>query len=548
MRKTQFVAILVILLSLFLPFSGQTSHAAAKVLHVQGIEFSSFDPQRTGRNDQGAIESALFRGLLRYDENGNPAPSIAQDVPTLANGGISADGKTITYKLRDWKWSDGKGVITADDFVYTFQRLVDPTTGAPYGNFLNDLVVNATDIQAGKQPATTLGVKAVDPKTFQVSLLKPVPFFNNIASMWIGYVVRKDNVERSGLPKAKAWTDPANGEVVGSGPFRITSWDHGKKIVYERNPNYSGTAAKLDEIDFSIINDPTEAFAAYKNDELDIVGVPPNGYDSIKADPQLSKELTSYTVTCTNYLGMNNATKPFDNPKVRAAFTYAMDRDTREKVVDHDLNVKQLTWLPKGIPGYEPDLGKQYDFDPAKAKQALADAGYEDGKGFPDVTFNYPSAGDGQTTADWYKAQFKKVLNIDIKLNPMDTTAYLDTFNDPTKRLPGLYEYGWCADYAYPSDWMQLVWGTNQSNNVIGYSNPAFDTLSQKADTELDQQKAITEYQQAEAMLLADFPVIMLNSPQPTRLVKPRVQNLKPSPLDAGVIGSFFWEDIDLTQ
>src|SRR5258706_7642741 len=117
---------------------------------------------------------------------------------------------------------------------------------------------------------------------------------------------------------------------------------------------------------------------------------------------------------------MNTGKPPFDNKKVREAFTYALNRDLREKVIDKSINVKQLSWLPEGVPGYDPAMGQQYDFNADKAKQALADAGYPDGKGLPDVTFTYPAGAEGERVAAWYKAQFKQVLNVDIKLNPIE--------------------------------------------------------------------------------------------------------------------------------
>jgi oligopeptide transport system substrate-binding protein len=536
-----------VLLLLFVPALDQPAYAANKVLRIKGREFARFDPQLTGNTAQASTENALFRGLLRYDENGNPAPSIAQEVPTAANGGVSADGKTYTYKLRDWKWSDGNGVVTAQDFVYTFQRLVDPKTGAPYGSFLNGIVLNAAEIRDGKQPLSELGVKAIDAKTLQVSLAKPVSYFNAIASMWIGFAVRKDNVERAGLPKPDAWTDPAYGPVVGSGPFRMAKWDHKNQIVFERNPNFSGTPAKLDQIQFKIIDDEKLAYAAYKNDELDIGGAPATEYETLKADPVMSKEVKQYKAACTNYLAMDNTKPPFNDKKVREAFTYALNRDLRQKVVDQGINAVALSWLPEGVPGYDPELGKQYNFDADKAKKLLADAGFPDGKGLAEVSFSYASSGEGQRTADWYTEQFKQVLNVDIKQNPMDLAAYFATFDDPTTHLPGLFEYGWCADYLHPSNWLYLVFGTGQGNNVVGYTDPEFDKISQQADSELDPKKAMDEYKKAHELLLSDFPVIFINTPTATKLVKPRVTGLKPNALDGGVIGGFFWEDIDLT-
>lgn len=548
MKTYRKLCVLVVAVLLAIPLTSRSTHAEGKVLRSAGREFPGLDPQATGITAQATLENALFRGLLRYDEKGNPAPSIAQDVPSVANGGISSDGKTYTYKLRDWNWSDGKGKVTAQDFVYSYERLVDPKFGSPYGYLLSGIVVNADQIQAGKAQPTDLGVKAVDEKTFQVSLVQPTSYFNAIASMWVGFAVRKDNVERANLPQPTSWTDPANGEVVGSGPFIIKSWDHKKEIVLEKNPNYSGTAPKLDTIKLEIIDDPQLAYASYKNDELEISGAPAAEIVNIKADPTLSKELAEYKVACTNYLAMDNGHPPFDNKKVREAFTYALDRDLREKIVDKGLTAVTYSWLPDGVPGYDPKLGMEYAFNVAKAQQALADAGFPGGQNLPEILYNYAATSEGQRTADWYKEQFKQVLNVDLKLNPMDLTTYTAALNDARNKLTGMFEYGWCADYLHPSDWMQLVFGTGQANNVANYSDPQFDTLSKAADAEPDQAKSMDLYAQAHKLLLSDFPVIFMQTPTAIKLVKPRVKNLKPNSLDGGVIGGFFWEDIDVAS
>jgi oligopeptide transport system substrate-binding protein len=260
----------------------------------------------------------------------------------------------------------------------------------------------------------------------------------------------------------------------------------------------------------------------------------------------LGKEVNQYKVACTNYLAMDNTKPPFDNKKVREAFTYALNRDLREKVVDRDINKKALSWLPEGVPGYDPNLGKEYDFNADKARKALADAGYPDGKGLPEVVYNYAATSEGQRTADWYLEQFQQVLNVHLKLNPMELAAYSASFDDPKNHLPGMFEYGWCADYLHPSDWLYLVFGSGQGNNVVGYNSAEFDKISKAADAELDPAKAMDLYKQAHALLLSDFPVIFFDTPTATRLVKPRVQGLKPNSLDGGVIGGFFWEDIDV--
>lgn len=523
-----------------------TARAASKVLRYQTGEPSTLDPQASSFTDSVAEEAALFRGLLRYDDKGIPSPSIAKEVPTVENGGVSKDGKTYTYHLGDFKWSDGKGVVTAQDFVYSYERLIDPKLAAPYGTFFNDIIKNATEISNGKAKPTELGIKAVDDKTVQFTLVKAVSYFNAMTSLWVGYAVRKDNVERAGLPSPDAWTDPANGEVVGAGPFKLTKWDHNKLMVFSKNTNFSGDPAKLDEVDWPLIDDAAVAYAGYQSDQIDISAFPTAELPTIQADPVLSKELLKYNSACSFYLGLDNTRPPFNNKKVRMAFAYALDRDLYIKVVTQNLGIKQLSFLPDSIPGNEPDLGKDFDFNPAKAKQMLADAGYPDGKGFPDVNYNYVAGANGQRRADWYQAQFHKILNIDIKLNPMDNAVYTGALSDIKTKLSGMYTLGWCADYLHPSDWLGLVFGTGQGNNSPGFSDPAFDKLSKDADSDLNPVSSIEKYKKAQELLVSDVPVVFTHNVVSLALVKPRVQNLIPLALDGNYPGSFFWEKIDL--
>jgi oligopeptide transport system substrate-binding protein len=554
-RRLQVFVALVALAALIVPLfaTGQPVRAAEKVLRwsLTG-EPATIDPQQSYYTDMVAYDQALWRGLLRYDEKGNPEPSIAKEVPTEANGGITEGGKVYTFHLQDWKWSDGKGVVTAQDFVYSWQRLVDPAQASAYGAVLNGIVLNASAIQAGKAEVSTLGVKAVDDKTFQVTLEKPLGYFNQIAALWFGYAVRKDNVERPGLASAAAWTDPANGEVVGSGPFKITKWEHNSQLVFEKNPNFSGTPAKVDKIVFTLQDDPAVMYAGYKAGEQDIAGVPLAELDAVRADPKLSKELNVYSTLCTWYFRMDNTKPPFDNVKVRQAFAHAIDRDTYIQVINKGMGNKTYSLIPPGMPGYEPDAGKDLEFDPVLAKKLLADAGYPDGKDFPKFPFNYVAGASNQRRGEWFQAQLKQVLNVDVELQPMEGAAYQQATGDAKLKIPGTGRSGWCADWPHPSDWFGVLFksGGEQGNalNSVGYNNPEFDKLSDQADSELDPTKALQLYSQLQKLLLQDSPVVFIYNDQTWQMISPNVKGVKTTSLDGGMPGSQFWEDIDIAS
>lgn len=287
----------------------------------------------------------------------------------------------------------------------------------------------------------------------------------------------------------------------------------------------------------------------YEDGDLDIAFYPPDRYETIRSDPILSQEFNHHTVACTNYLVLNNAVFPFNIREVRQAFTLALNRTERSRIFDRSLNSTQLSLLPQGIPGYDEGLG--YDFDPEAAKEALdrAISMYPTsfpGGNFPTVNFYYYVDADS-AVADFYEEQFETVLGVDVETIQLDRQEFI-TRRSNQGDFDGMFQWGWCADYLHPSNWLYLLWGSNQENNYAHYSNSIFDVLSQSADAEANPEISMVKYQRAHDFLINDFPVIFYNTPQVARLVKSRVRNLIPMPLDGGLTGALFWENIDLSD
>jgi len=549
MRSLLVIAILcAVTVQILIP--GFQAQAAPKVIRISmGGEPPTFDPQQANYTDQVAYSYAAWRSLLKYDVKGNVLPSIATDVPTQANGGISKDGLTYTFKLRDWKWSDGKGNVTAGDFVYSWERLVDPKQASAYGYFLNGIVLNAQEIQDGKKQPTELGVKAVDDKTLQVTLVKPAAYFVDLAATWALAVVRKDNVERAGLPSPDSWFDPANGEVVGSGPFVVTSWTHGSEIIMKKNPNYSGTPAKVDEIDFALQDDQAVSYQSYLAGDLDVSQVPVAELDAIKADASKKSQLVIYPIQCTYYFRMDNTKPPFDKQAVREAFAYAIDRNNWANVIWKGLRKPTTSFLPPGMLGYDTTAGNEFQFNPDKAKKALADAGYPNGQGFPTVPYNYRASADGQRQGEWFQAQLQQVLGVNLELQPMENAAIQSATSAPINKIAGTGTSGWCSDYPYPSDWIGLVFKSGGSagnaNNIPGFNDATYDKLSDAADADIDPAKADAAYNAAQKELIAQVPGVFLGYTQFAFMQSPKV-TIQPAASDGGFPGAIGWEDVDI--
>jgi oligopeptide transport system substrate-binding protein len=488
----------------------------------------TLDPDLASWDTSIAVIQQMFEGLLKFDKDLNLVPAVAKEVPTVANGGISADGKTYTFHLRnDVKYSDGKPV-TAKDFEYSLKRSLDPALATEYASFYYG-VVGAEEYNTSKEkdPAKlkalrdAVGIRALDDYTLQVQLKEPRASFNELAALWPMYPVRQDIIEaNSTADKPDKWTeDPKT--CIGDGPFKMTEWVHQDHITLVANENYYGGKPKLQKMVLTMVTDAQAEYAAYLNGEREIGKVPNALIGQVQKDPNLSKELQRIPALSTMAIQFNNKQKPFDNVNVRRAFSTAIDRDALISKVRQGVGKPAYSWIPPGMPGYQADLGLQYKFDPAKAKQYLADAGYPDGKGLPQITFQYANTRNNPIIAQFAQQQWKDNLGIDVKLEPMEPKAFSEAVNKG-QYMMGFY--GWIADYPDPDDWLPELFGTGAGNNHSYYSNSQLDALMKQAIAEPDQKKRMDLWAQAQTMIVNDAPIIFLFHDETFVLVKPYVQ------------------------
>jgi oligopeptide transport system substrate-binding protein len=264
-------------------------------------------------------------------------------------------------------------------------------------------------------------------------------------------------------------------------------------------------------------------YAAYRNNERDWTLVPDADVDAVRADPQLSKEAREYTELTTFWLQMNNARKPLDNPLVRRALGRALDRQALIRDIAGGVGQPALSVIPPGMPGFQPDLGKDLEFDPNAAKQLLAQAGFSDPSSFPHLRFRFGSSSANQTRAEFIQAQLKQNLGIQIDLDAMEPKAYQAAVKD---RDYDLGYGGWGADYPDPQDWLSGLFTCKATNNAYNYCDPQFDQAAARGDTLTDQRARLQAYAQAQQTLEQDVPVIPLFFRGRMVLVKPWVQNL----------------------
>ena len=501
-------------------------------------EPDNLDPQKASFVGEIRWIMLNYQPLMSFDTDMKPVPGAAEKVD------VSEDGKTYTFHLRpDSKYSDGSP-LTAKNFEFAWKRLADPETAGEYQFIGCDIIKGYSEYAAstcqGKTMTETLeldlpklrdemGVKAVDDNTLQVELVNPAPYFLSIAALWVAAPVREEDAANA---DALATGDPAS--YIGNGPFMLTEHQPDSNATWEANPNYNGPQGpgKLKGIKMTVIKESQVEFQAYKNGELDMVTqLAPEDLTAVQADGTLSKEVVDRPGQCTFYLGFNNAKAPFDNQKVRQAFAQAFDRDAYVRDVLKGLGKPTQTFIPEGFPGYE--ASDQFPFNAEAAKKTLADAGFADGQGLPEIKLTYGSSARNKVRFEWVANQIKQNLGIDTPLDPVDPTAFTALTKDPAT-TPALFILGWCADFPDPQNWLTAVFKTGGSSAArITFSNKEFDDLVSQADVEQDATKRADLYSQAQKLLISETPVAFLYSDANKALVKPYVKGVTVTPLDA---------------
>jgi oligopeptide transport system substrate-binding protein len=501
-------------------------------------EPDTIDPNKASWTEDKSVISQCFEGLLSFNADGSLKADVATVIPTVANGGISADGLTITFHLKtNVTWSDGKP-LTANDFVYSIKREFDPTLACEYASFYFDIVGSEADYSGisgtPTQQATlaaAVGVSAPDNYTLVIKLNYPQLTMLDCMALCPVYPERSDIIAQFG----NKWTNPES--YIGDGPYILTTWTHQSELIFKPNPNYWGTKPTLSEIDFQEITDANAALAAYQNNELDVVGslVDPATYLN---DPNYANQRLLLPELTTLAFQFNVTKAPFNDVRVRQALSCAIDRDAYINNVVGGIGKPALSWIPPGMPGYNATIGSQYAFNVTEAKQLLAQAGYSDVSKLPQITFSYSNTAANTVRAQFLQGQMKDNLGINIILDPEESM----TFNTNVNAGKFMWAYfGWGADYPDPDDWLPGLFGTGAGNNHTGYSNPAFDALSTKALAEQDNTKRLADWDQAQQMVMNDAPIITIFYPERFVLVKPWVKGLTTTGMDGALPGNTFY-------
>ena len=494
---------------------GPGGGSASGALTVFGNDPTTLDPALASDVDSSVYVVELFSGLATLNQS-------LQIVPDLAESwDISQDGKTYTFKIRsNAKFHDGRKV-TAQDFKYSFERAADPSTQSPVADtYLGDIV--GVREKLGGATKEVSGVKAVDESTLTMQLEAARYYFLAKMTYPTSFVVDKANVE-----SGKTWTDKPNG----TGPFKLKEWTKGTKIVLARNADYYNEPAKIQEVNYLLAGG--SAMTMYENNEVDITGIGVNDIDRI-SDPSnpLNKELVISPEFSVGYVGFNQTMPPFDDPKVRKAFSAAIDKDQLIRVLLKNMVKKADGIIPAGMPGHNPSV-RGIKFDPAAAKQELASSKYAGN--LPPIRLTVASSTSQISPfVEALLEMWKTNLGVTLTVQQVEPAIF---FND-IRRNPAqnktnkysMYVLGWVADYPDPQDFIDILFYSKSLDNSGSYSNPEVDKFIEQARSEPNTDKRFQLYQQAEQLIVNDAAWIPLDFGQAHTLVKPRVKGYTPAP------------------
>ncbi len=478
----------------------------------------TMDPALNSSVDGAVMANHLFEGLMKWEDNGEEIAGTdgTSDGADITYGQAESYDKeenedgtvTYTFHLRDdIKWSDGKDV-TAGDFEYAWKRLVDPATAADY-SYMIDGVVNANEIINGEKDPSELAVKAVDDKTFEVTLTTDLPYFEEICAFPATMPVREDIIEENG----DQWTfDPST--YISNGSYKLTEWTHNSQIVMEKNENYYDYENLGPEtITFKLMDDVNAMLSGFKSGELDYIQEAPQA--------ELPSLIASGDMKIVDYLGtyyvcFQTQKAPFDDPKVREAFTLAVDRTYIVDKVTQSGQVEAGAYVPSGISDadggdfreeggdYYAPTDADYEANCEKARQLLAEAGYPNGEGFPVVEYLYNTNDAHKAVAEALQNMWEQELGVTVTLNNQEWAAFLQTRKNGDFSIA---RNGWISDYNDPISFLDM-WMTGSGNNDAQYANPEYDNLIKQAKTTSDATERMKLLHEAEDILVGQDYVV----------------------------------------
>lgn len=490
---------------------------APHALRMNWPEPVTLDPTLANDVDTSAMIEQLFSGLVELQLDMDIVPDVARSWEVLEGG------RKYVFRLReDVRWSDGKPVA-ARDFEYAWKRVLDPTTGSRSAELLYDVQGARAFHQSQVSTPDGVGVRALDDLTLVVELEAPAGYFLNLLALIPTFPVPQHVVEQHGA----AWTDVGN--IVSNGPFKLEAWQPGQSIILSRNPNYHGRfGGNVQRIEDCLLTDGAVTLQMYEAGDLDIwsLVLPYAEMDRVR---QRHAGYFSGPGPATGYVGFDLSRPPFDDVRVRRALVHATDREMLADVVLRGYESPATGgFVPPGMPGHSPGIGLAYD--PERARQLLAQAGYPGGRGFPVMTAWTSSVFAEATKA--LQAQWRESLGVEMEWELFPRAVFLDKMD---KSLPHLFYIMWQADYPDPDNFLRV----GLAQRYQQHWNATFDELVERARRSSDQAERMKLYQAADRILIEEAVMMPTTYGRWNLLIKPWVKKHPTSPFR-----QWFWKDV----
>ncbi|MEX0969796.1 MAG: peptide ABC transporter substrate-binding protein [Paracoccaceae bacterium] len=487
---------LLLSLSTAAVMAASSALGAGSLTYVVNNESATYDPGLTSETFAAPIIGNTFEGLVRFDREGNIEPALAE------SWDVSEDGLTYTFRLRDANWSDGQPV-TAQDFVYSWMRVLDPASGAKNAAML--YMIDGAEAHYNDAGVGDVAISAPDDKTVTFTLAQRVPYMMQLLTYTTFFPVRQDVVEAD----ADGWTrNPAT--FIGTGPFRVTAFNFGESVVFEKNPEYyDAENVSLDTLTFRLIPEQATALAAMEAGDVD-------GIESVPAPelPRLAAESDAFVVVPalgTTYAFFNPNQSPLDDVRVRQALSMAIDREEIVEFVLQSADVPAIGLVPWGmiVNGEEfREAQDNFGLDTAaqiEAAQALlAEAGYPNGEGFPDTIFATYSSPPIEKLLEAIQQMWKQNLNIDVQIQATEWQVYYPEVQQVNYQIA---QMGWGADYPHPMTFLDNF-VSDSPNNLAAWSNAEYDAAIAAAKATGDEAESLAQMRLAESIMMNDHVIL----------------------------------------
>jgi oligopeptide transport system substrate-binding protein len=510
--------------------SASESAAVKKdLVFIIGEEPTSLDPALAADSTPATVMSNTFEGLTTLDADDKPIPAMAD------HWDISEDSLVYTFYLKDdIYWSDGQPV-TANDFYYEWKRVITPETASGFGYFILEHIANAQAYFNGEVDIESVGFEAVDDKTFKVTLANPTPYFLNLTATWTLFPLREDIVAQG-----ENWFKSPS-TFICNGPYMMSDYKAGESVTLVKNPYYYGADdVSLETIRFDFLTDAANALAAFESGAVD-------GSEVVSsADiPRLKMELDGfYLLPYIQHIWINFNTQvaPYDDVNVRKALAYAIDRESICTQILQAGQVPASGLVPYGMVVNGEDfreVGGDYGIpaagDVEKAQAFLAEAGYPNGEGFPELVIK----DNGKDYIEAVKEMWEENLNIKVTIEEKEFGVYLKEVKAGDYTVS---RGGWTGDYGYPTDYLNM-YTDNSGVNFSHWHNDAYLEALAKAQSEQDEAKRVAYMHQAEDIFMADMPIAPLYYATSPILVNPKLEGWHQSQL-----GYLFFRDAAFTE